>query len=272
MTNFSTVRALQRGLIVLESLNKCIGARPQQIAKMTGLPRPTVYRLLETMERLGYLAKSATDDRWYLTQQVRALSAGFYNDAWISRVASPVIAKLGKEILWPMDLVTLAGGRMVILDTTHPTSPFSIDRGLVSVPILATSGGRAYISFCPDAERKAIIDNLARSDAEEHRQARDKKYIKRLVETTRAAGYGSRTEGFNSHTASFSLPIRWDRGVIACLTLIWIRSALPYEEALARYLGPVREAVHRIEGALVSDEAVISQNRASPAQPHQPTA
>lgn len=241
---------------MLEALNRCNGAKPQQLATMTGLPRPTVYRLLETMETLGYVVRSPSDESWNLTLRVRALSSGFHNDAWVSRAAIPVMTALGKEILWPIDLVTLSGDRMAILETTHTTSPFSIDRGLTTVPILGTSGGRAYISFCPDAEREAIIDRLRRSELDEHKEARDPAYINRLVSETRRAGYGSRTEGFNPHTSSISVPIRWADGVIACMSVIWIKSAMPFKEAVSRYLDPLRKSVREIEQRL-SKEGLI---------------
>jgi IclR family transcriptional regulator, mhp operon transcriptional activator len=257
MTAFNTVRALQRGFSVLEALNRCNGAKPQQLAKIVGLPRPTVYRLLETMETLGYVVRSPSDDSWNLTLRVRALSAGFHNDAWVSRAAVPVMMALGREILWPVDLVTLDDDRMAIRESTHATSPFSIDRGMTTVPILKTAGGRAYLSFCPDSERIALIERLSRSDNEDHREARDLFYVERLVAETRRAGYGSRMEGFNPHTASISVPINWDGRVIACLTVIWIASALSFSEAVARYRQPLRGAASEIERRL-SEENLLS--------------
>lgn len=55
----NSVRSLARGLAVLSYVNKSGESRPAEIAKALGLPRPTVYRLLETLEEMGYVAFSA---------------------------------------------------------------------------------------------------------------------------------------------------------------------------------------------------------------------
>jgi IclR family mhp operon transcriptional activator len=131
MTAFNTVRSLKRGLEVLRALNRCDGAKAQALARIVGLPRPTVYRLLETLETLGYVARSPSDEAWHLTLQVKALSAGFHDETWVVRTAAPVLEALGREVLWPVDLVTLDRDAMAIRESTHGSSPFSIDRGMV---------------------------------------------------------------------------------------------------------------------------------------------
>ncbi|MGR3366486.1 MAG: helix-turn-helix domain-containing protein [Sagittula sp.] len=45
----SGIRALERGLALLEGLNKRDGARPTALAISLGLPRSFVFRILETL-------------------------------------------------------------------------------------------------------------------------------------------------------------------------------------------------------------------------------
>ena len=47
------VRAFKRGLDVLREVNRSGGIRAGDVARALDLPRPTVYRLLETLEELG---------------------------------------------------------------------------------------------------------------------------------------------------------------------------------------------------------------------------
>lgn len=252
MSSFNSVRALERGLKILEALNRCHGAKAQQIARMVDLPRPTTHRLLETLDGLGYITRSKADDSWHLTLQIKALSAGFHDDVWVTRVAAPVIHALGHEILWPVDLVTFENDAMIVRDTTHGESPFSIDRGMAGahLPILLTSGGRAYLAFCPEQERAAIIDRMRRSDAPDHALARDDNFVNRLIADTRQAGFGSRTEGFNPHTASISMPVHGNGRVLACVSVIWMSRALSFSESIERNLPPLKRAVAQIEAQL----------------------
>ncbi|MFA6265888.1 MAG: helix-turn-helix domain-containing protein [Pseudolabrys sp.] len=250
MASFSSVRSLERGLKVLEALNRCHRARAQQIARLVDLPRPTVYRLLETMENLGYVTRS--DDSWTLTAQVKALSAGFHDDVWVTRVAAPILHELGREVLWPVDLVTFENDAMIIRETTHAESPFSIDRGMAGthLPILQTSGGRAHLAFCSPGECDVILARLRQSGKPGDAIAHDQQFVDRILTETRQLGYGFRTDGFNPHTASISLPILVQDRVLACITMIWIASALSFEEAVERNLGAVRRAVTRIQSLL----------------------
>jgi len=250
MGSFGSVRSLERGLKVLEALNRCHGARAQQIARLVELPRPTVYRLLETMEHLGYVTRS--EDAWTLTAQVKALSAGFHDDVWVTRVAAPILRELGREVLWPVDLVTFENDAMIIRETTHAESPFSIDRGMAGthLPVLQTSGGRAYLAFCPERDRDLILARLRQSGRPSDAMAHDEQFVQRILSETRQFGYGFRTEGFNPHTASISLPILIENRVLACITMIWIASALSFEEAVARNLEAIKRAVSRIKTLL----------------------
>lgn len=254
MGAFSNVRSLERGLKILEALNRCHGAKAQQIARMVDLPRPTAHRLLETLEALGYITRSKADECWHLAPKIKSLSAGFHDDVWVTRAAAPVVHELGHELLWPVDLVTLENDAMIVRETTHAESPFSIDRGMAGahLPILLTSGGRAYLAFCPPQERGAILERLRRSEHEDAAFARDEKFIGRLLADTTRAGFGSRTEGINPRTASLSMPIRGNGRVLACLTVIWIASAMGFAEAVERIVPPLKRATSRIEAQIRS--------------------
>src|SRR5262245_45797917 len=63
------VRAFKRGLDVLREVNWSGGIRAGDVARQLDLPRPTVYRLLETLEELGYIERSSSDDRFRVTRR-----------------------------------------------------------------------------------------------------------------------------------------------------------------------------------------------------------
>lgn len=252
MGSFTSVRSLERGLKILEALNRSHGTKAQQLARMVELPRPTVYRLLETMENLGYITRSKSDDSWNLTAQVKSLSSGFHDDVWVTRVAAPILHDLGRELLWPLDLVTFENDAMIVRESTHAESPFSIDRGMAGahLPILQTSGGRAYLAFSPPAERDTILQRLRQTGKPEDALAHDTQFIECLLTDIKQKGYGFRTDGFNPHTASISVPILVHDRVLASITVIWIASALSFADAVARNLPPLKRAISQIEEQL----------------------
>ncbi len=170
----STVRSLERGLAVLLALNRLRSATVLEIAAETRLARPTIYRILETLRGAGLVARSGMAEQYRLTQRVRALSDGYDEEEWISGIARPLLKELGREVTWPLSLFTFDDGRMLVRETTHEQSALSVDHGMVGqrLPMLRTAAGRAYLAFCPEKERSAIILLLAHSEEIEDRAIR----------------------------------------------------------------------------------------------------
>ena len=57
----TSVRALERGLDIIQLLNRHNGLTVTQVGQLTDLPRPTAFRLLRTLESLGYLFRDTQD-------------------------------------------------------------------------------------------------------------------------------------------------------------------------------------------------------------------
>ena len=250
------IRSFTRGLTLLAALNQLGSASALTLARETGLPRATVYRLLQTLLDDGYIGRGAADDRFHLRFKVRTLSGGFEDEHWISAVAGPALAELTQRIAWPCDVVTLDGLKMIIRDTTHPVAPLSIDHNMVgrALPILGSSSGLAYIAFAPPQEREALLDMLALSGDAENALARDREQVARLIAATRRRGYAGRQGGtIWPHTGAVALPIRHRRRVLGCISAIWMARAMDYNEGLRRCLEPLRETRLLIEQRLATD-------------------
>lgn len=240
------VRAFKRGLDVLQEVNRSGGIRAGDVARALDLPRPTVYRLLETLEELGYVARSASDDRFRVTGRALSLGDGYDPGVVICQAAAPYLAELSKTLIWPVDLSTYENAAMVVQETTHSRSPLSIDRGMIGkrLPMLRTSAGRAYLAACPARERDLIVSHLRRIDEADDRPFLDQGRLDRMIA---ARGYAIRSEGeYNPKTSSIAVPIVRNGTVFGCISIIWIRSALGIEEAVAQFAGQLQETASAI--------------------------
>jgi IclR family mhp operon transcriptional activator len=243
------VRAFKRGLDVLREVNRSGGIRAGDVARALDLPRPTVYRLLETLEELGYIARSASDDRFRVTRRALSLGDGYDPGVVICQAAAPYLAELSKALVWPVDLSTYENAAMVVQETTHARSPLSIDRGMIGkrLPMLRTSAGRAYLAACPDHERELILNHLRRIDEADDRPFLETGRLERMIAETQSRGYAIRSEGeYNAKTASIAVPIVRGGAVFGCISIIWIRSALAIEDAIAQFVGPMRDTSEAI--------------------------
>ena len=251
-STFGSVRSLQRGIAVLQAVNQHNGLRSSEVAKAVGIPRPTAYRLLETLEGLGLVAKGASDETWRPTLMTKSLSSGYRDEDWVAQVAVPKMVRLGREILWPVDLVTFHDYSMQVRASTHNMSPFSVDHGMVgrNLPVLETSGGRAHLAFCPDTEREQIVDGLKQKRGVKGEIFLPDGPLSQILRRCRELGLGYRSTGFNSHTMSISAPILKDGRPLSCLTIIWIASAMDFEKGLSVHRDALISAAEEISAEL----------------------
>ncbi len=247
------IRSFNRGLAVLAALNRLGSATALTLARETGVPRATVYRLLQTLLDEGYVGRRTADEHFHLRLRVRGLAEGFEDEQWITAIAGPALTDLTRRISWPCDVSTLEGMKMVIHDTTHRVAPLSIDRNMVGreLPLLACASGLAYISFAPAQEREALLAMLAKSSDPHDVLARNEVQVNRLIAATRRRGYGLRQGGeIWPHTGSLSLPILIAGRLLGCISVIWMARAVSAEEGVARCLDPMRETKTLIEQKL----------------------
>jgi IclR family mhp operon transcriptional activator len=261
----SGVRSLERGLALLVAMNRRTLASVAELAKDTSLPRPTVYRLLDTLSDAGFVSREPATDRYRLTHGVRALSDGFLDDEWVSEIAAPLMANFTREHVWPVTLFTFEAGKMLVRDTTHRDSALSIDYGMVGkrMPMLRTAGGLVYLAFCPDNERRVILDLLAHSEAPEDQQAREGQRLGAQLKAIRSNGYATQERVINPKASSISVPILVDNKVFGAMSLIWIASAMTMADAEQRLLAPLHAMTRRMAQAL--KETALTRDLPSPA-------
>jgi IclR family mhp operon transcriptional activator len=244
-----SVRSLRRGLQVLKVVSRASGIKAGEVSEQIGLARPTVYRLLETLEEEGYVVRSASDNRFRVTRQALSLSLGYDAVNSISQAAGPVLVELSQRFIWPFDLSVCDGAHMTIQESTHPRSPLAIDRGVIGrqLPILRTAAGRCYLAHCPATERQNLIRRIGRLKDSEDGFYLSPQALDRLITDTLERGYGARyQERYNSHTSSIAVPIFSGTTLIGSMAVIWISKALTLQEGVDQFLDTMRDAAQRI--------------------------
>ena len=154
------VTALSRGLEVL----RCFGPRDrwlanQEIARRTGLAKPTVSRLAYTLTRLGHLRYSETQNKYGLGSAAISLGFAALGQMDVRRVARPFMQELSEYTKASVHLAVNDRLSMQVVDTYWNSASFVIDIGS-RVPAATTSLGRAYVAALPPPERKRILEAM----------------------------------------------------------------------------------------------------------------
>jgi DNA-binding IclR family transcriptional regulator len=161
------VTALARGLDVL----RCFGPRDrwlanQEIAKRTGLAKPTVTRLAYTLVRTGHLRYSESLNKYALGGSSRSLGFSALAQMDIRRIARPLMQQLSEHTKGAVHLSVSDRLSMVLIDTYRNPASFFVDIGS-RLPMATTSIGRAYLCALPPADRKRLLDDIRQAHAEE---------------------------------------------------------------------------------------------------------
>ena len=258
MDSTRPIRALMRGLDALTVLNLRDGATVSEVAHEIRLPRTTVYRILETLCNSGFVFRDSTDERYRLTIRVRGLSGGFDDEEWVNQIARPIIYSLCAEIVWPVNIATLSGTKMMLREATDHSTPLAIERYSAGfqLPLLNTAAGRAYLANCPPVERDTLIEILARSNKEEDRPARDRAELLRALAEIKSQGFATatRTRSLMDEFA-VSVPVPLNDHTLAALTVRFSASALPLKTGLERFFPKLRQCAAKISTLFMEQQA-----------------
>jgi len=244
-----SVRSLSRGLALIRELNVTGPSSVQQLAIRTGLNRTTCYRLLQTLQQDGFVVFDEDNSCFGLTAQVRMLSEGVSTRDLSSQAALPPMFALLEEVSWPSDFAVFELGAMVIRESTHAFSPFSIHRSMVGRgrSLVRSSLGRAILSAASPGLRREMLEIAATFVPEDAAIARDASFVDHIVSQTKKAGYASSVGESEQGISGIALAIGGVGPVLGSLNIVFFSSAMTPEIAANRYLSSMKKAVEDIE-------------------------
>ncbi|WP_425075038.1 DNA-binding transcriptional regulator [Sagittula sp. S175] len=223
----TTVRSVERTLQILELMNRAPVVRVQYIAAETGLPAPTVVRLLKTLVEAGYVQRIGRQAGYCVTEKVAALGAGHHGLPQVFDVAREAAMALTRHTLWPTALATLDVDALVIRFSTIPMSPLSHYQSTINrrMTLLDYAHGRAYLGFCPREERQHLVALLQQSAATPEEAEAIAQRAESVVSVTRASGFGERTGNIQPETHSIAVPLRLGAKLVGTLGITYFAKA-----------------------------------------------
>lgn len=256
----STLRALERGLHVLAALEEHGHLSLHDLHRHTGISKSALLRILATLEKSGHARRRLADGDWRRSAQRAGPPDWRLHDLLVD-IGGEVLDDMCRRLAWPSDLAIYHRGAMELLETSRRKTPFAVNRLAPGfrIPVLLSGLGRAWISYCADAERTAIIAELAASDSPFDRAAQDPDSVRAVIADTRARGYGIRADGYSTRpldlddrTCGIAVPIYLKTQVVACVNLVWILSACDAETFVRLHLGELQGGAQRIQQKLAA--------------------
>lgn len=250
-----SVQALLRGLEILRLLNVEPALTVTDIARKVRLARITAYRLLETLERHGYVARD-DDKRYRLGPGVLELSSLYSKQNWVLEAAAPFMQELCRELGWPLVLSANNGPRMTILHTTRDETGFWLKlRGPGSqLPILTSAMGMVWLAHSNVRVRRALIRAALTQDGDLTPEFRQRPHeLDRLLGSIRDQGIASLRNSWHSEDvplAAIAVPIFRKRAPFAALGLTYYQASMSGADAVRAYGGALKLAAAKIRAEL----------------------
>ncbi len=252
MASFPPVEAVVRAVQLLECLNRHPVSSIAQLHAETNVPKPSLVRLLQTLEGLGYVRRAPKAGGYLLTSKVRMLASGYHSEPRIVEVVAPLLDALTQAIKWPAALAVPDEGAAVIRYSTIPNSPLALLHSSIDMRLglLTRALGRAYLAFCEDEEREALISLLDVADNPENIAAQNRASLDATLELIRRQGYALRDPKVRPVSNTLALPVFDAHRVVASVGVTWFSSTMSDEEAVKRYLAPLQEVAAAAKAAL----------------------
>ena len=287
-----SVAALERGFRVLDcfaSARRPLGNG--EVSQLTGIPKPSVTRLVATLVTLGHLRPASQPDRWELAAGVVHLAEAFLGALDIRSFARPHVVKLAEEVGASSFLGIRDGLEMLVVEAARARSAVAFMGADVGTRMsLATSAlGRAWLAGVDAPTRSAVRAQLARSSPALARAALSS--MDHALTEARERGYCISLGEWHPNINAVAVPVRTPGGEIISLNCGSPAFVLPSErlekvvvprilaaaQALARDIGGIAgpELTRLAAGGAEPDAGrhATTQTRPQPrdhARPHRP--
>lgn len=244
------VRSICRSIAVLQCINRNGEVSIMELSRLTALPYPTVFRIMQTLLHEGLIECEAARKRYRATCKVESLAAGYREDGALLAAAQEPLVRLTRSYDWPVTLSSAVGTSIVVRSCTHDISPLIFSpyyRGDI-FPLLECAPGHVQLAFTDDASRESLLKALET----EYRHSvalqmfRSGRLTRRIQEDGFAAVDRTTHTKDPGKTSSISVPVPLAGGRLAHLSINFFSSSLSTHEAAERYVPALQDAVASI--------------------------
>jgi len=245
MAGSGRVNSALRVIDLLQSMNRRACSTLHELHLDTGIPKPTIVRLLQTLSTRDIVQHAPQYGAYLLGTQAASLSSGYHGTPKLVQAAIAPLNQLTATVRWPVAIATFDRDAMVVRYSTIPLSPLSLLQSSVNMRLSMTDRalGRAYLAWCTPQEQQHILAIIQRTEAG---RVLDTATLQACLAQVRADGYALRDPTLRPVSSTIAIPVFEHGHVVAAIGLTWISSSLSRSDVVARYLRPLQHTAAAI--------------------------
>lgn len=217
--SYEPLKTVQKTMQVLEELNRHPTRRVQELCQTSGIPAPTMVRILETLCDMGYVRKLSRRTGYCLTPKIAALTAGYHGLPRVFDAIRKASDLLTEQNKWPSSVCTFDVNAMVVRYSTIPSSPLSHKHSTLNrrLDMLTRAHGRAWLAHVEEEERHRIWEVLIHSGLHDGPAAALEAGMEPILDSCRRTGIARRDSTTEPDTTTFAVPVFVGRKLVATL-------------------------------------------------------
>ncbi|WP_295012235.1 IclR family transcriptional regulator [uncultured Microbacterium sp.] len=193
------------------------------LARELDIPRSSVYHLLATMERYGFVVHLPQERRWGLGTSAFELAGGYSRQEPLARLGRPLLAALADRIGESAHLAVMTGRDVLyIVEERAARRPALVTDVGVRLPAALTATGRAMLAALPREQVRALHPDAASFAERTGRGPARPAELREVLREVRREGFaredGEVTEGFRSIGVAVRDHVDWP---IAAVAVTW---------------------------------------------------
>lgn len=252
MSEKEAAKAVVKTMCLLETLAQQKDLGVTELATIAGMHKSTVFRFLNSLKELGYVAQDAATERYSLTLKLFELGSSVLSRMELWEQAHPIMEQLAEETRETVHLAVLDNSRLVYLSKIESTQALRVSmmsRIGQSAPIYCTGVGKLLLAHLPPEKAEGILtmEELRRFTAN---TITDRDKLNGELLRIRQNGYSFDNEEHEVGVRCVAAPVYDNQGdVIAALSISMPSLRLP-DGAVPRYRDLVTQAALEISKKL----------------------
>jgi len=218
-TRARTIQSVDRAAALLKAIADS-GHPPTvvELAAACGLNRSTAWRLLATLDAHGLVERDPVSQRYSLGYALLRIAAGAELDPLVRR-ARPVLERLAHDTGEATNLAVARRFNLVYVDQVDPPQIMAPNWFGRSVPLHATSTGKAYLAFLTDEERRAVLPG--RLERHTPTTVTDRRRLEEELEQVRRDGWAVCVGELEESLFGASAPVLSEQGRPVAIVSVW---------------------------------------------------
>lgn len=247
------ISSLVRGLSILEAFDldhSRMGIT--DLSLKTGLPKSTVYRLVQTLCELGYIIPKEEDNKYALGPRVISLGFAVLSSLELREVAQPYLMKLSQEVKETVNLAVLDGWKLIYVERikTHQIVNINLHVGS-RLELYNTAMGRILAAFQGQDWISQYLKYMEQTKEAKDYWKEDGKKLIDILEKVKKNDFSINNEELTPGLRSVAAPVRNREGLVVGAVNIAVSSSIYSLHRLKQELiSPLKETTQAISLAL----------------------